>query len=285
MIKFSCVCFWNRDHYIDGQFMVQKSVDFEKTSADKFWIWLYFAHTANPSLRREPYCGCKLPSISFSALCTRVSGYLRKLHTTARAVDRSHRLGAGGVTGCKSYLLHPAKSDHHNHHHVPREKTACKIWATRRASPRALLENLPTIQRGVFATALRGKSGQKRQKQLQQRPKTAPRTTRTSPSMAPNHPRALRDQISQRENGLSHLMRAGRERKKEKEVSERNVQGHCTAQAARRENWPGLRDERQRKENWGGDTEGLEFSATKSSTLSMKIFLEVFLNHLHVKYL
>ena len=99
-----------------------------------------------------------------------------------------------------------------------------------------LLENLPTIQRGVFATALRGKTGQKGQKQLQQGPKTAPRTTRTSPSMAPNHPRALRDQISQRENGLSHLMRAGRERKKEKEVSERNVQGHCTAQAARKEN-------------------------------------------------
>ena len=102
-----------------------------------------------------------------------------------------------------------------------------------------LLENLPTIQRRVFATALRGKTGQKRQKrqkQLQQRRKTAPRTPRTLPSMDPNHPRALRDQISQRENGLSHLMRAGRERKKEKEVSERNVQGHCTAQAARREN-------------------------------------------------
>ena len=108
----------------------------------------YFAHTANPSLRREPYCGCKLASISFSALCTRVSGYLRKLHTPASTVERSQRLGAGGVTGCKSYLLHPAKS--------PLTTTTTTTTSQGRrlrakseqptAPLRGLLENLPTIQ-------------------------------------------------------------------------------------------------------------------------------------------
>ena len=155
------------------------------------------------------------------------SGYLRKLHTTASSVDRSHRLGACGVTGCKSYLLHPAKS--------PLTTTTTTTTSQGRRlrakseQPTAplrggLLENLPTIQRRVFATALKGKTGRKGQKQPQQRPKTAPRTTRTSPSMAPNHPRALRDQISQRENGLSHLMRAGRERKKERK-KKRSLKG------------------------------------------------------------
>ena len=237
MIKFSCVCFWNRDHYIDGQFMVQKSVYFEKKNKCRQILNLTLFCTHRKYL---------FETWTILWLQTSIDLILGTLYASERiSTEITHhgksgrpvsQIGSWWCNWMQKLFAPPSKTPSDHHHHVPREKTACKIWATWRASPRALLENLPTIQRGVFATALRGKSGQKRQKQLQQRPKTAPRTTRTSPSMAPNHPRALRDQISQRENGLSHLMRAGRERKKEKEVSERNVQGHCTAQAARREN-------------------------------------------------
>ena len=51
----------------------KNSVHFEDTSADIFFnlTVFYFAHTTKPSLRRQPYCDCKLASISFSALFVR----------------------------------------------------------------------------------------------------------------------------------------------------------------------------------------------------------------------
>ena len=80
-----------------------KEWSFEDTSTQNFSNlsdFFSFAHTTNPSLRRQPYCDCKHPSISF---CTRADIYGN--YTPRQA--RSTRLGAGGVTGCKSYLLHP----------------------------------------------------------------------------------------------------------------------------------------------------------------------------------
>ena len=214
-----------------------------KTQVQTFFLirlFLFCTHRTNPSLRRQPYCDCKLPSISFSALFVR-----ERISTEITHHDKRGRpvaqIGSWWCNWMQKLFAPPTQQNLI----FPLTTTTTTSQGRRKRAkseqPTAplqggLLENLPTIQRRVFATALRGKSGQKRQKQPQQSRKQpqgrlAPRPQWRLITLEP-----LRDQISQRENGLSHLMRAGRERKKEKEVSERNVQGHCTAKAARREN-------------------------------------------------